>query len=153
MKSPNKDTVIRVAIDRVTALLNNALEGLESEREALFEELKNSAGDKYETQREMLQQDIKRTEAQKEEHQNQLDLLENLPSFSGVIGLGAVVHLKNESDLLILFIGAAIGDLLVEGNKVKTISHVSPLGQALIGRKTGESVSFNNKSFEIVDCY
>ena len=153
MNQPQKSSIIDAAKHRVMAMLDNFYESLDSEKEALYEETKNSAGDKYETQREMLQADIKRTEQQLDETKVYMEILENLHDNHDPIAIGTVAHIKQDSEDFWIFVGPAVGDLLVEGFKVKTVSSHSPIGKALIGKHKGENFQLNDKSFTVLNCY
>ena len=153
MKQPDKNEVILAVKNRILSILSTVTESLDSERNAIQQETKSSAGDKYETQREMLQADIRRSEAQLEETKNHLEIIDNLYDFHGSIMLGTVVHLDQGSLKLIVFVGPAVGDIEVQGIKLKTISAASPFGHLLMGKRKGDIISFNQKSFQIVDCY
>jgi transcription elongation GreA/GreB family factor len=153
MKQPDKNEVILAVKNRILSMLNTVTESLDSERNAIQQETKSSAGDKYETQREMLQADIRRSEAQLEETKNHLEIIDNLYDFHGSIMLGTVVHLDQGSQKLIVFVGPAVGDIEVQGIKLKTISAASPFGHLLMGKHKDDIISFNQKSFQIVDCY
>ena len=153
MNLPNKQSVIVAIKNKISATKANITESLDSERFAIQQETKSSAGDKYETQREMIQADIRRSEAQLEETKINEEMMDHFHEFNGSIILGTLVHLAQGNNQLILFIGPAVGDLMVEGQKIKTISSVSPFGQLLMGKRQGESFSFNEKSFTVVHCY
>ncbi len=153
MDQPNKSDVILAVKNRILSMLNTVTESLESERNAIQQETKSSAGDKYETQREMLQADIRRSEHQLNESTNHLDIIDHLFDFHGKIIIGTMVELKQEKQNMLIFIGPAIGDVMVNQTKIKTVSQASPFGHLLMGKTTGDSIVFNQKSFSIVNCY
>jgi transcription elongation GreA/GreB family factor len=153
MDQPNKSDVILAVKNRILSMLNTVTESLESERNAIQQETKSSAGDKYETQREMLQADIRRSEHQLNESTNHLDIIDHLFDFHGKIIIGTMVELKQEKQNMLIFIGPAIGDVVVNQTKIKTVSQASPFGHLLMGKTTGDSIVFNQKSFSIVNCY
>ena len=153
MDQPNKSDVILAVKNRILSMLNTVTESLESERNAIQQETKSSAGDKYETQREMLQADIRRSEHQLHESTNHLDIIDHLFDFHGKIIIGTMVELKQEKQNMLIFIGPAIGDVMVNQTKIKTVSQASPFGHLLMGKTTGDSIVFNQKSFSIVNCY
>lgn len=134
-------------------MLNTVTESLESERNAIQQETKSSAGDKYETQREMLQADIRRSEYQLNESNHHLEIIEHLFDFHGNIIVGTVVELKQEKQNIWIFIGPAIGDVIVNQIKIKTVSQASPFGHLLMGKTIGDKIIFNQKSFSIVNCF
>ncbi len=153
MNLPNKLEVIRAIKNKIQSTKSNIEESLESERFAIQQETKSSAGDKYETQREMIQADIRRSEAQLEETKMNEEMMEHFHEFKGVIILGTLIQLSQGNTELFVFLGPAVGDILVDGQKIKVISSVSPFGQQLMGKKQGDSIIFNNKSFQVIDCY
>ncbi len=153
MNLPNKQSVIVAIKNKISATKANITESLESERFAIQQETKSSAGDKYETQREMIQADIRRSEAQLEETKINEEMMEHFHDFKGAVILGTLVQLSQGNNQLFVFIGPAVGDVLVEKQKIKVISSISPFGQLLMGKKLGDVINFNQKSFQIVDCY
>jgi len=153
MDQPNKSDVILAVKNRILSMLNTVTESLESERNAIQQETKSSAGDKYETQREMLQADIRRSEHQLNESTNHLDIIDHLFDFHGKIIIGTMVELKQEKQNMLIFIGPAIGDVIVNQTKIKTVSQASPFGHLLMGKTIGDTIIFNQKSFSIVNCY
>jgi transcription elongation GreA/GreB family factor len=153
MNLPNKQSVIVAIKNKISATKANITESLESERFAIQQETKSSAGDKYETQREMIQADIRRSEAQLEETKMNEEMMEHFHDFKSMIILGTLVQLSQGNNQLFVFIGPAVGDVLVEKQKIKVISSISPFGQLLMGKKLGDVINFNQKSFQIVDCY
>ncbi len=71
------------------------------------------------------------------------------------------------SDGMWLFIGISIGDLKVQLNEetefstpnqsnsltLKTLTTESPLGKLLLGKKSGETIILNGKSFSVLNCF
>jgi transcription elongation GreA/GreB family factor len=153
MDQPNKSNVILAVKNRILSMLNTVTESLESERNAIQQETKSSAGDKYETQREMLQADIRRSEHQLNESTHHLDIIDHLFDFHGNIIVGTLIELKLDKQNMWIFIGPAIGDVIVDQIKVKTVSQASPFGHLLMGKTIGDAIVFNQKSFSIVNCY
>ena len=153
MNLPNKQSVIVAIKNKIAATKANITESLESERFAIQQETKSSAGDKYETQREMIQADIRRSEAQLEETKMNEEMMEHFHDFKGAVILGTLVQLSQGNNQLFVFLGPAVGDILVEGQKIKTISSGSPFGQMLMGKHQGDSFTFNEKSFTLLSCY
>lgn len=153
MNLPNKLEVIEAIKNKILETKANMTESLESERYAIQQETKSSAGDKYETQREMIQADIRRSEAQLEETNHHLEMIEHFQEFHGTIILGTLAHLSQNSTELFVFLGPAIGDVMVNGIKIKTISSSSPFGHEIVGKQKGDVITFNQKSFQIINCY
>lgn len=124
--------------------LANAVEGAN-------EESKNTAGDKYETGRAMLQLETeacaRRLDEAAEQHaflktisvSNQLTCVEN----------GALVR----TTLGNFFISISADELIIDGEEYCPISMESPIGQAIRGRKAGESTYFRGKPVSVLSVY
>ena len=63
--------------------------------------------------------------------------------------LGAVVI----TDVQNLFIAISIGELKIDNKPIFAISPLTPLFRAMTGKKKGETFSFRNKTFTILDLY
>lgn len=132
---------------------------LESRLEALRTELlqldeskgsatKSSAGDKHETGRAMMEQELVRIQAQTEVARKQLNELLQMPSTdSAVAAFGAAVRTKNG----IYFLSVPLGRVQGTEDALFAISAGSPLGQVLLGKMAGASVSFRGNLFEILE--
>lgn len=118
-------------------------------QEALLSETKSSAGDKHETGRAMLQLEREKAGNQLAEIEKTQQLLSkiNIEKTSKTIGLGSVVYTAQAN----YFIAISAGELLFENEKFYAISANTPMGQLLLGKAVGDSVSFRNMSFEIVE--
>ena len=104
---------------------------------------KSSMGDKYETGREMLQQEINNLQRQLNEILNQQAVMQKINSGpSEKVQNGALVKTNNG----IFYIGASIGEIVSENQKIMTVSAESPLVKAMFGKKMGDAFSINNIS-------
>ncbi|MCC6232443.1 MAG: transcription elongation factor GreAB [Verrucomicrobiales bacterium] len=58
------------------------------------------------------------------------------------IELGALVELKGRRDRMLLYVGPSMGgtEVLVDGEEITVITPHSPLGQQLVGTKTGAKI-------------
>lgn len=109
---------------------------------------KSSAGDKHETGRAMMEQELVRIQAQTEATRKQLNELQQMPSTdSSVAAFGAAVRTKNG----IYFLSVPVGRVLGTEEALFAISAGSPLGQLLLGKMAGASVSFRGNLFEILE--
>lgn len=108
---------------------------------------KSSAGDKHETGRAMMQLAQEQLGKQLLETEFKRTALARLDARTSQpqIGEGSLVE-TNDNTLLI---GAALGKVDFENKSVFIISLQSPLAQLLMGKKTGDSVTFNQKSILI----
>lgn len=133
--------------------LNNSL-GLFDQRKsdllvALASESKSSAGDKHETGRAMLQLEREKLGEQLKETERKLKLLLPLENHvsTKTITIGSVV----KTDQLSYYIAVSIPALEVDKTTYYCISAQSPIGKLLLGKKVGETISFNHKTSSITE--
>ncbi len=133
----------------VTQKLLSVKKVIEEIQESLLSETKSTAGDKHETGRAMLQLEREKAGNQLAEIEKTKQVLSkiNVENSSKTIGLGSVVYTSQAN----YFIAISAGELLFENEKFYAISAHTPMGQLLLGKAVGDSVSFRNMSFEIVE--
>ena len=111
------------------------------------EDAKSSAGDKYETNREMVNLEREKIYLQIEENRKQLALLSTLTLDKPKnIGVGSLVKTNKEW----IYLAISLGKLSIEKEKVLVVSPVTPLGKEFIDKLKGDSVRFNNKTYNIL---
>lgn len=144
-----KKTLFQHCIDH----LNESL-GLFEQRKsdllvALESESKSSAGDKHETGRAMLQLEREKLGEQIKETERNLKLLLPLENHvsSKTITIGSVV----KTDQLSYYIAVSTPELKVDKTTYYCISAQSPIGKLLLGKKVGETISFNYKTSSIIE--
>ncbi len=128
--------------------INTAEIALKQSQEASNDDTKSSAGDKFETTREMVSQDIARTKNLLFDGQQNLQLLislESVPSSGDTVRNGSLVYTSKG----IFYISISAGQIKVEDQLVFAISSASPIGKLMIGKKKGESFSFNQNSYTV----
>lgn len=118
-----------------------------SAQESAAGDTKSSMGDKHETSRELLQQEREMNGRRMAEALRQKEELERiLPDAQFThIQTGALA----ETSLGWFFFSTALGFVPVGTEKVAVVSMASPIGQALKGKASGESVSFQGKALLI----
>ena len=116
-------------------------------QESLTTETKSTARDKHETGRAMLQLEREKAGNQLVEVLKTKEILSkiDISKISKTIGLGSVVY----TNKLNYFIGISTGELRVGNATFYAISANTPIGQLLIGKAVGDSVSFINQQFVI----
>ena len=120
---------------------------LDDLKESGSNETKSTAGDKHETALAMLQIEQANTRAQLQEVLNQQASLEKInPDLSADIILNGSLIKTNKG---YLFMSVALGKALVDDVTVIALSPQSPLGQKLMGLKTGESALMNLTEYVI----
>src|SRR5690625_2514629 len=111
-------------------------------------ETKSSMGDKYETSREMLQQEVMRLQQQLANVQQQktvLNRMRDLPAQT--IGFGSVVTTSAGN----FVVAISIGRFKVSEKEFIGISEQTPLAKQLIGKKKGDTFSFQRKEAKILE--
>jgi len=148
-----KKSVLEVALQRTNERIAMIESALETARDSSNDDTKSSAGDKYETSREMIQQDINRYQGQLlEANKDLLQLTNNATAIADAtdfVKLGSLV----KTNVGLYFIATSIGALKIGDMNVFAISPVSPIGQLLMSKKTGESFLFNKLNQTITGVY
>lgn len=135
----NKQEIINIikakAADKI-----QYFENLIAETRASNNDTKSSMGDKYETGREMLQQEINNLQRQLNEVLNQQAVLQKITSDpSEKVQNGALVKTNKG----MFYVAASMGEIIVENQKIMTVSAESPLVKVMHGKKTGETFTVN----------
>ena len=119
-----------------------------SVQESLESETKSSAGDKHETGRAMLQLEREKAGKQLAALQQQEELLAkvSIEGSSEVIRLGSLVATNKG----MFFIGISKGLIRLEKQDYFAIAPNAPIGQLLLGKKVGDTFSFNGNDFQII---
>ena len=142
----NKTEILQIIQDKLSEKIGT-LERMIAETRASNNETKSSMGDKYETSREMVQQEINNIQLQLNENlraKNSLKLITTNPHQT--IGVGSLV----EIDKVLFYIAVSLGEIIFNEKKIFVISTESPLGNVLLGHKTGEEISLNNLKQKIL---
>ena len=123
------------------ALMDNA-------QKAANQNQKSSAGDKYETNRAMMQL---------EKDQAAMQLSECIKLQKALYTINPKINHKEAHHGSLVtcstgkfFISVSIGVVTCEGQDFFCISPVSPVGKALVGKKSGDLASFNGNEIEVI---
>ncbi|WP_089792692.1 hypothetical protein [Chryseobacterium wanjuense] len=136
----DKSKILEIIRNKITEKIQS-FEHLIAETRASNNDTKSSMGDKYETGREMLQQEINNLQRQLNETLNQQSILQKITSeTSSKVQNGALV--KTNKGLF--YIAASIGEIVVDNQKIMTVSVESPLVKAMMGLQSGQNFSINN---------
>lgn len=129
--------------------IETAETALQQAQEASNDDTKSSAGDKFETTREMMQQDIARNKNLLFDAQQNLQLLTSLEqaAVSDTVRNGNLVSTSGG----LFYLSVSAGQLQAGDSQAFAISAASPIGQLLTGKKKGESFSFNQKTYTVLD--
>lgn len=143
-----KEALLEAVKRLIEQRMLNSWEAMQAAQAASNQEEKSSAGDKYETARAMGQLDRDMHGRQYEQARQERQLLERLNSNpADLAGLGALVSTEASGTF---YLAVSIGKVSVEGTDVMVISPQSPLGQALVGKRTNESFTFRGKTDRIL---
>jgi len=133
-------------INERIVMLQQVLAGL---KESGSNETKSTAGDKHETALAMLQIEQANTRNQLQEVLDQKTKLEKIdPTLTAQFVVHGSLVKTNRG---YLFISVALGKTVIDDNTVISLSPQSPLGQKLMGLKTGATAGINNAVYIIED--
>lgn len=125
--------------------LSGQINGLEESRNS---ESKSTAGDKHEVGRAMAQTELDNLSKRLIELKEQANSLKNVPlEKSAFVQTGSLV----ETTSGVYFMAMGIGKVEMEGKIYFVISPASPIGQVLLGKKTGDNVQFRNQVITIIN--
>jgi len=132
------------AIDSRFLTIQNTIAEIQ---ESLTSETKSSAGDKHETGRAMLQLEREKAGNQLSEINKTKVALSKIDvsKSSEKVGLGSVVFTTQVH----YFIAISAGELTIDTQKFYAISPNTPIGQLLMGKTTGDTISFRTQNFKI----
>ncbi len=138
------DRCLQQVNDRIT-WLNQELEALKRSAES---DTKSSMGDKYETGREMINLEKGKIAEQLADSLKMKQVLDGLDLNRrfNKCELGSLIRTKTTS----YFLAISIGKVSVGKEDFFVISPISPIGQELLGKQVGESITFAGKSIEIM---
>jgi len=112
---------------------------------SLTSESKSTAGDKHETGRAMIQLEREKLGNQLKQLELQEAVLKKIQTDNktSLVALGSFV----ETDKMNYYLSISLGKIKVDNSDVFAISAQSPIGALLLGKKVGDSITFNgNKS-------
>lgn len=138
-------------VDAIHHMLSQKVEASVSSLQGLTESRntasKSTAGDKHETGRAMMEAEIGRAEQQLQKAKVLRNELKNLSwSIQSLVGPGALIQ-TNHGEFLI---SIGLGKIEVDAVTCFALSGGSPLGQALMGRKVGDQVSFQGREYQLL---
>lgn len=131
-------------IHHKVAMLQKVLDDL---KESGANETKSTAGDKHETALAMLQIEQANTRAQLQEVLTQKTALEKIdPTLSANLVVNGSLVKTNRG---YLFVSIAMGKAVIDNIGVIALSPQSPLGQKLMGLKTGDTALIQETAYHI----
>ena len=98
----------------------------------------------------MMEQELTRIQAQIESARKQLNELGQMPSnASEKVAWGTAVRTKQG----VYFLSVPLGRVKESAEPLFAISAGSPLGQLLLGKRTGDSVTFRGNEFNLLEVH
>lgn len=149
-----KEQIQQHCHSQILSRIETALHAISSAEASSQEDTKSSAGDKFETGREMMQQELNRHQNLLLEARKMLQNLENLSTVSAASSADTVVAGSLvECDEALFYLAVGLGKIIVNDREVLAISPTAPVGKLLLGKKTGEQITFNSQTYRIVQLF
>lgn len=142
-----KTALLQQCLEYVNTRLQTVEETIQSHRKALSSETKSSAGDKHETGRAMLQLEMEKAGQQLTSILQMKETLSriNIAKKSSAVSLGTLVETNSGT----YFISVSAGEITLDSKNYFAISIASPIGKLMLGKKTGEVLTWNGKEINI----
>lgn len=143
----NKTTVYNAIKSEIDSRVAELQKALQNQKESLTTASESTAGDKHNTSRAMMHIEIEKFSKQLSQLLQLKKLIAkvNPEKKTNAVTLGALL----ETNKGWLFIAVPLGKIKVESEEIMAISLASPIGQALQGKKVGESAIFNGQTWRI----
>lgn len=142
-----KRRLLQESIQLLNTQINAAKEAMDDAQNSANEH-DGAMEDKFESFRENCQIQRDMYARQLDELISTMALLRriNATKVNHDVSLGAVVH----TELQNYFIGVSLGELKIDGESYFAISGMSPIFKAMAGKTAGESFSFRDKEYKIL---
>lgn len=135
-------------IQLIDIKLNSLKEELNELRKSLSSETKSSMGDKYETAREMINLEKAKLSEQSDQFNKMRLLLKSIDPEKDLDEVQAGALVSTEQGQFYVCVG--LGALSLGDKKVFAISPISPIAQAMLHKKQGDSFSVNGRKQKIL---
>ena len=146
-----KQTLFNSCLNVVEQRISHAQLALDAARQAGNDESKSTVGDKHETAKAMAQIEQENTGKQLQEAQKLKNtLLKINPTLSSDKALTGSIIITDKSNF---YLSIAAGKIEAEGKLFFALSPASPIGQKLLGLKSGDSLKFNEQVYKIKEVY
>lgn len=131
--------------------IKNVQKAIDNAQSSANEEMKSSAGDKYETGRAMMQLETENNTIQLTQALEVEKVLQqiNVNIVADKVRLGSMVFTSNGN----YFLSISAGAIRIEKDQYFAVSAGSPIGQLLMDKSAGDSLSFNGRSININAVY
>jgi len=147
MSKALKSSLYQHCLQQVQQRIETAKKAIADAQAAANNNTKSSAGDKYETGRAMMQMERDKATTHLA---GTLELEKSLKGMDPEVPLDEVAYgslVKTQEHYF--FVGVPLGKIELEDQVYWAISAVSPVGAQLLGKKAGESTTFNGRLYSI----
>lgn len=140
-------------LDRMLEILEERISvakaSMEDMRALRDQETKSSAGDKYETGRSMMQMEMQKIDEQLDQYFKMQQALSQIQTDGRQdhVDFGSLVNTDNG----LYFMSIGLGPIKLNGEKIFCISMASPIGKAIMNKKQGDTIDFQNKKIAILE--
>lgn len=147
MENKNREVLIGACqeyIEQRVEIIKKAMAGLKEDLEG---ESKSSAGDKFETGREMINIEWNKLSVQMTQYEHLSQILKRIEDHKPgeMVVLGSIVYTSAAK----YFISIPAGEITGVADKFYAVGVQAPIAQVMLGKKPGDSVSFNGSEFSI----
>ncbi|CAM1334318.1 3-oxoacyl-ACP synthase [Tenacibaculum aestuariivivum] len=146
-----KEKLYKQCVNYVAKRMQTVEQIISSNQKALQSETKSSAGDKHETGRAMLQLEMEKAGQQLDGIIQMKTILSkiNPQELSTITHLGSVIKTTKAS----FFLSISSGKIIVDDETYFAVSVSSPIGNLLLGKKTGDTFVFNNIEQKVISVF
>ncbi len=149
MNQSIKSALYTLCQQYVQERIQTATEAMQSAQESANSESKSSAGDKYETGRAMAQLERDRHAQLLADAKRMLADLEKIDpvTTTSIVVPGSLVRTLRGT----FYLAISAGKLTLDGADYFAVSVASPIGALLMGKRVGETVTFNKMGYEVLE--
>lgn len=138
-----KEGIIKYCKDSIRERMQTLKVGMVALQNDANSNSKSSMGDKYETGRAMVHLEQENLSNQYQNLEKQWKALNEIViKTSARVQLGSLVT----TDAVAYFISIGLGKIVINGKTIYAVAANSPVGQAMLGKKEGDSFKMNNTS-------
>jgi transcription elongation GreA/GreB family factor len=147
----NKRQVHTIVSEVLEAQILDLKNVISSYQESANDDVKNTAGDKHEVNKAQMQWEVEKSNRQLANLINMKKILIRINPEQEMEQVSTGSLIKTDQGFFFLSIG--LGKVQVNHEPVMCISIVSPLAQALLSKKVGDMVDFNDRKYHIEHLY
>jgi transcription elongation GreA/GreB family factor len=146
-----KQQLLQICVDHQLKRVAYARKAMDDAQQSANSEERSTAGDKYDTSRAMSQNVRDMNARQLQEALKDLAILQQINPQLGSesVAVGSVVKTSAGN----YFVAISGGPYTVLHETYYSLSTAAPLGQILLGKKTGDTFLFRGKTFSVLEVF